>query len=287
MINEENSPDLARPLAAVMSSGFFGFFAHAGFLQGLADLGLEPDAYAGSSSGALVAATAAGGVSPGDMLERFAGLGRREFWDPPPPARLLALALRGLRGMTGYLRGRALLSLLQRHLPAERFEDLARPCLVSTLDLGDCRRRIIGEGPLAPAVAASGAVPMLFEPVAHLGTLLADGGLVDKAPVLAAKELLGASTIIVHLLPSSSLEQPLRRVLRRRLTPIALERRGVDAAREEHYRDQVEAVRRQGVRVLEVRGAGYPRCGPRRLAAGPSAFAAARERTRSLLAPQL
>ena len=46
---------LPRPIAAVMSSGYFGFFAHAGFLQGLKNLGVEPDFYAGSSSGALVA----------------------------------------------------------------------------------------------------------------------------------------------------------------------------------------------------------------------------------------
>lgn len=283
-MNEQlKSPDLSRPVVAVMSSGFFGFFAHAGFLQGLAELGVEPDAFAGSSSGALVAATAAGGVPPDQMLERFAGLGKRQFWDPWPPGRLLAWAARGMRGMTGYLRGQALLRLLGQHLPAERFEDLAKPCLMSTLDLATCRRRILDSGPLAPAVAASGAVPMLFTPVAHMGSLLVDGGLIDKAPLLAAREHLGAATIIVHLLPSSSLERPLERVLRGRLTPIALERRGVDAAREEHYRDQMADVRRQGTQVLEVRGEGYPRCGPRRLGSGPMAFAAARERTKSLL----
>lgn len=51
---------LPRPLVAVMSSGFFEFFAHAGFLQALEGLGVRPDAYAGTSSNALVVAYAAG-----------------------------------------------------------------------------------------------------------------------------------------------------------------------------------------------------------------------------------
>ena len=40
-------------IGVVFSSGFFGFFAHAGFLAGLRDFGMAPSGYSGASSGAI------------------------------------------------------------------------------------------------------------------------------------------------------------------------------------------------------------------------------------------
>ena len=45
------------PFTLGMSSGFFGFFAHAGVLAALEEQGLTPRAVAGSSAGALVTGT--------------------------------------------------------------------------------------------------------------------------------------------------------------------------------------------------------------------------------------
>jgi len=50
-------------LGVAFSSGFFGFFAHAGFLAALRELEITPSAYSGASSGAIVAAMAATGMS--------------------------------------------------------------------------------------------------------------------------------------------------------------------------------------------------------------------------------
>lgn len=271
--------DLPRPLVAVMSSGFFGFFAHAGFLQGLADLGVEPDAYAGSSSGALVAAYAAGGLAPLEMLERFQQLKRDDFWDPPRPAVLIRSLLRGLRGQTGYLAGTGFQALLEANLPCQRFEDCPRGCLMVALDLISGRRMVLDRGSLPVAVRASGTVPMLFAAVEHAGGLLVDGGLTDKAPVLAAAERFGAKTLVVNLLPSASLEGDPLGFLRRRGTPWRLQAKAVDAARQQNYEDQLAWVRGQGLTVVDLCQAGLPRCGPRRLHLGPRAFAQAREAT--------
>lgn len=279
----DDAPKPPRPLVAVMSSGFFGFFAHAGFLQALADLGLEPDAYAGSSSGALAAAFAAGGMTPRRMLDGFGALRRSDFWDPPRPAGLIRLLLNGFRGRTGYLSGRAFAKLLERDLPAQRFEDCPKPCLISTLDLETGRRRILKQGPLAPAVVASGAVPMMFCAPRLEGRLLLDGGLVDKAPLLAAREHLGAASLVVHLLPSSSLDKPLTAALHRPGTPLRIQARAIDGARWQNYLDQMDRLREMGVKVWEVRGEGLPRLGPRRLRLGPEAFAKARANARFCL----
>ncbi len=273
-----------RPLVAVMSSGFFGFFAHAGFLQALEDLGLEPDAYAGSSSGALVAAFAAAGFSPRQMLQGFSNLRREHFWDPPRGAGLLRHLLGLFRGRTGYLEGRAFQRLLERDLPVASFQQCPKPCLVSTLDLISNQRVILDQGPLAPAVVASGAVPMLFSAVSHQGHLLVDGGLVDKAPVLAACRKWDPATLVVHLLPSASLEKPLPALLARPLAPLCLQARAIDAARQENYRDQVSLARTMGVEIREVISAGLPRPGPKTLPQGPRAFELARSAARRSLA---
>ncbi|MFH1033629.1 MAG: patatin-like phospholipase family protein [Pseudomonadota bacterium] len=275
---------LPRPLVAVMSSGFFGFFAHAGFLQALEDLGLRPDAYAGASSGALVAAYAAGGMAPERMRELFQGLSRRDFWDPPTAGVLFKSLLRAGRGQTGYLRGQAFQRLLEDSLPCPTFEDCPKPCLLVALDLARGARAWLTRGPLAPAVRASGAVPLLFAAVELDGGLMVDGGLVDKAPLLGAAERLGAKTLLVHWLPSSSLEREPLAFLQKRLSPLALQSQAVDAARQQHYQDQLACLRGRGLTVLEVQGRGLPRPGPRRLHLGPGAFAAARAQTLAALA---
>ncbi len=274
---------LPRPLVAVMSSGFFGFFGHAGFLQALEDLGVAPDAYAGASSGALVAAYAAGGLAPARMLELFQQISRRDFWDPLPPSALLKSVLRGGRGQTGYLRGLAFQRLLEKSLPCPTFEACAKGCLMVALDLAGQGRALLTSGPLAPAVRASGAVPMLFAAVELDGGLLVDGGLVDKAPMAAAVRHFGARSLLVHLLPSASLERPPLSFLRRRLSPLALQSQAVDLARQQHYLDQMAGLREQGLTLLEVVGRGLPRPGPRQLHRGGQAFAAARAGTLAAL----
>ncbi|CAO0820729.1 NTE family protein [Desulfarculales bacterium] len=270
---------LPRPLVAVMSSGFFGFFAHAGFLQALEDLGVVPDVYAGTSSGALAAAYAAGGMPPGHMLELFQRLSRRDFWDPLPPSALLRSLLRGGRGQTGYLRGLAFQRLLEQSLPCPTFESCPRGCLMVALDLAGGCRSLLTRGPLAPAVRASGAVPLLFAAVELDGGLMVDGGLVDKAPLAEAARHFRAKSLLVHLLPSASLERPPLAFLHKRLSPLALQSQAVSLARQQHYLDQLAELRNRGLTVLEVKGRGLPRPDPRRLYLGSQAFAAARTLT--------
>src|SRR3954467_4624198 len=71
----------ADPFTLAMSSGFFGFYAHAGFLSVLEDEGLLPARVCGSSAGALVAGLWAAGLSTTQIRERFIALRREQFWD--------------------------------------------------------------------------------------------------------------------------------------------------------------------------------------------------------------
>jgi len=154
------------PFTLVMSSGFFGFYAHAGVLRALEDVGFLPTRAAGSSAGALVTGAFCAGVSSSRLCTRLAELERREFWDPGP----------GL----GFLRGRRFAAMLDALLPVRDFADCRIPVSISVFDVNARATRVLASGPLAPAMQASCTVPFMFHPVRHQGRSLLDGGILDR-----------------------------------------------------------------------------------------------------------
>lgn len=160
-----------QPFTLAMSSGFFGFFAHAGVLCTLEAENLLPARVAGSSAGALVTGLWAAGLSGAELAARLRALKRADFWDP-------ALG-------PGLLRGRRFRELLQSLLPVSTFAECKVPAAVSVFDAVARRTKVFTDGELAPAIQASCTVPLLFQPVIHQGRPLFDGGLLDR-PGLAA-----------------------------------------------------------------------------------------------------
>lgn len=225
----------AEPFALAMSSGFFGFFAHCGVLTVLEEQGLAPSRVAGSSAGALVTGAWAAGLDAGRLAEELLRLERAHFWDPAPGAGLLA--------------GRLFRARLEALLPTRDLEGCRVPVAVSVYDLARRRVRVLSKGPIAPALHASCAVPLLFHPVRHAGAWLVDGGVADR-PGLAG--LADAPRVLFHHLASRS---PWRR-------------RGSPA---------LAVPTRVGLTTLVVDD--LPRVGPFRLEAGARAFEAARRAT--------
>lgn len=172
----------AEPFELVLSSGFFGFYAHAGMLEALLEAGLTPRGACGSSAGALVGAAWAAGTSMPELRETLLALRREDFWDPAP----------GL----GLLRGGLFRARLESLLRVRRFEDCAQPLAVSTFDVRTRRTHVVTRGELAPAVVASCAVPLLFHPVRHDGRWLLDGGLRDRPGLAGAR---GERRLVHHL----------------------------------------------------------------------------------------
>src|SRR5215471_16635138 len=173
----------AEPFTLAMSSGFFGFYAHAGVLRVLEDENLLPARAAGSSAGALVTAAWSAGVESVQLSERLSALQRRDFWDPGP----------GL----GLLRGRRFASLLEALLPVRTFAQCRIPVALSVFDLAARATRVLESGLLAPAIQASCTVPVMFPPVRHQGRALFDGGILDR-PGLAGVPA-GARVFYHHL----------------------------------------------------------------------------------------
>jgi len=217
-----------KPFTLVMSSGFFGFYAHTGVVTVLEEQGLTPARIAGSSAGALVGALWGAGIPAARIREELLGLRRSDFWDLWP----------GL----GLLRGGLFRALLERVLPVKTFEESPVPLALSVWDVLARRTAVLERGPLAPAIHASCALPVLFHPVRHGGRLYADGGIADRPGLAGVSE--GERVLYHHLIARSP--------WRRRNSPA------------------LRVPERPGLQAIAL--AGLPRLGPFRLARGRDAM---------------
>jgi len=184
---------LERPFELIMSSGFFGFFAHTGVVSALEEAGLEPALVGGSSAGALIAGLWGAGLSADAIRDRLFTLERKDFWDPDP--------LFWLRG--GVLRGERFQTLLEEVLPPgiTRIEDCPTTVRVVVFDIADRKARSLGSGPLATAIRASCAVPAMFQPIELDNRRYLDGGITDRAGISAATP---GARVLYHHLPAKS-----------------------------------------------------------------------------------
>jgi NTE family protein len=176
------------PFALAMSSGFFSFFAHTGFLTVLEDEGLLPSRVSGSSAGALVTGTWAAGLDAPDLARELLQLERRDFWDPGVGP--------------GFLRGRLFRERLERLLPSARFDGCRIPVAVSAFEVRSRRTRVLESGDLVGAIQASCAVPLLFHPVAIGGRSYLDGGILDRPGLAGMPE--SEPRVLFHHIASKS-----------------------------------------------------------------------------------
>ncbi len=267
-----------KRVGVVLSAGYFGFFGHAGFLAALDAAGIVPSAWAGTSAGALVAAMAAAGLDAAAIGRLLVEVKKEQFWDPAPIASLLDAA-RG-RGITGLLAGARFRKLLEDKLPVRTFEELRTPLVIVTADVSAASPRVHVEGPLSVAVHASCAYPGLFRTVPVDGAQLWDGGLVDKAPLVALAERVPLDALLVHYLPSESRAAPPPKRPHGYLSAMA---QALGAVRHEHYLLQARLLEARGTPVYEL-SPELPKVEPKRLAAGKDALARAAAHAAAALA---
>lgn len=177
----------AKPFTLAMSSGFFGFFAHTGFLAGLEERGLRPSAVRGSSAGALVTGSFAAGLCAQDLAAILFKVRRQDFWDPRPGF--------------GLLGGRLFDRLLRDILPVDQIELCGIPVTLSVFDVLGRRTELLSTGDLATAIRASCALPGLFHPVTVDGRPKLDGGIADRPGLHGLPD--DARVLYHHLLPNS------------------------------------------------------------------------------------
>ncbi|MFA5008879.1 MAG: patatin-like phospholipase family protein [Candidatus Omnitrophota bacterium] len=179
---------------ALGSGGAYGF-SHIGVLRVLEQNHIPIDIICGSSIGSVIAGLWALGTTPDDiekfMIEFAKKLNLFSVWG-------FALPFKGL------WRAKYLENILKKVFKDKTFYDIKHPLKIVVFDFLRKEAKILEEGPLYKAVAASCALPGIFEPINFKDKVLLDGGVLNPLPT---KLLLnyGANKIIaVNVTPSQS-----------------------------------------------------------------------------------
>lgn len=167
-----------------LSSGYFGFFAHLGFVEAVLAEGLRPASITGASAGAIVGASLASGMLIQDIKSEFLNLEKKHFWDP--------------KIGFGYIGGKLLEQNLGRFLKPQ-MKDLEIPLQVATFNMNQRKTEIFESGDLPKIVRASCAIPFFFHPVRIGQNFYWDGGLQDK---MAWSKVAPSALVLGHNLAS-------------------------------------------------------------------------------------
>lgn len=184
--SREQLPARQPTVALALGGGGARGLAHICVLEVFDELGIRPKVIAGTSIGALFGAAYASGL-PGKLIRAMTeeALGRRIdivrqlFSARSDPVQKL-LNIFPLR--SSLLKPEAILEMIYPSQVATDFKSLGIPLRLVATDLGSRSAVVMSEGPLRQAVAASIAIPVIFQPVVINGRTLVDGGLVNPLP---------------------------------------------------------------------------------------------------------
>ncbi|HKV03848.1 MAG TPA: patatin-like phospholipase family protein [Candidatus Acidoferrales bacterium] len=178
-----------RPkVGLALGGGFARGIAHIGVLRVLEEYEIPIDFIAGTSVGALIAATYASGTPLEEMERQGSDTRFRDFG-------------RWTLSRMGMASNERLEDFLHKFTPAEYFSQMKVPLSIVAADLITGESVHFTDGEIGPALRASCAYPGLFLPVEYRGRVLVDGFLTETVPAEAARDL-GADLVIgVHLEP--------------------------------------------------------------------------------------
>ena len=199
----QNDTATKKPkVGLVLSGGGAKGFAHIGVLKVLDSLNIKIDYVAGTSMGAIVGSLYASGYTGKQLDSLFQSLdfddiindniprAAKTFYERDNSEKYgvtlpfdkfkVSLPSALSRGQNVY----NLLSKLTLHVSEiDNFRKLPTPffCMATNIETGEAV--ILDKGNLAQAVAASGALPSLFQPVVINDKLLIDGGVTNNYPI--------------------------------------------------------------------------------------------------------
>jgi NTE family protein len=159
----------------VLSSGFLAFARHIGFRRVCVEKDVSVTGICGTSSGSVVGALWANGVSERDMIDLL---------NVPRPLDVVDLHWQPWRGLFQF---HTFKEKLRAVLP-EKIEDLPIPFGVGLCTM-DRNAIVVTKGNLVDAIAASCAVPYMFCPMQFEGTFYRDGGFADRIGMQSWKQL--------------------------------------------------------------------------------------------------
>ena len=180
-------------LGLALGSGAAYGFSHIGVLKVLEENDIPVDVICGSSMGAIVAALWAMGKSISDIERAMRKFGKQ----------FSSLSFSGLFGpFRGILKARSLSRILKDMFGEATFADLKHPLKLVAFDFFRRETKILQEGSLYKVIAASCAVPGIFEPVKFKGDILLDGGILNPLPTKILLNSGAHKVIAVNITPS-------------------------------------------------------------------------------------
>ncbi len=183
----------------VLGGGGAKTAAHLGAARALAEGGITPIRWIGTSMGAVMAVALASGDAPESILERMLRLRRADV--------LVADRIGLLRGIWSrhVLKAGPLRATIASVVAARRFADLPAPCTVTAVDVASGAETAFGTGgreaPLLDVLAASCALPPYFPPVTIDGRQYFDGGTRGQVPLRQADGIDCDLVVAVHTGP--------------------------------------------------------------------------------------
>ncbi|MCB1224866.1 MAG: patatin-like phospholipase family protein [Verrucomicrobiales bacterium] len=181
-------------IGLALSGGGARGLAHVGVLEVFEQEGIPIHAVAGCSMGAYTGSLWAAGLPASTLIERA-----QEIPDRRALRRLLDFDYPFTRGL---LKGDRLRKHLERDLGDLTFADLPTALLVVATDLDALDCHVFHEGPVAPAVHASAAIPGVCVPVTLKGHRYTDGGATAPLPVTPLRQCLRVDRVIaVNVMP--------------------------------------------------------------------------------------
>lgn len=174
----------------LLSSGFLAFARHIGFRRAILEKGIEPTGICGTSSGSVVGALWASGMSEEEMISLL--------HEPRPISKINF----NWTVWQGFFHFQTFQELLTQHLP-ERIEDLPIPFGVGVCTMKR-EAQILTKGPLVEAIAASCAIPYVFKPVSVEQVRYRDGGFADRIAAKGWREYRPDEKYAAHIVDRSN-----------------------------------------------------------------------------------
>ncbi len=170
-------------IGLALSGGAARGIAHLAVLETLELEGIPVHAIAGTSSGSVVGALYAAGMTLAEIRKILINTKWKDVLKFTVPRQ-------GLISSEGIYR------FMEAILPVKKFSSLTIPFAAVATDLATGAKVALTTGSVARAVQASCSLPVIFTPTEINKTMLVDGGVASQIPVRTVREELGARHVI-------------------------------------------------------------------------------------------
>ena len=190
-------------VALVLGGGGSKGFAHIGAIEVLEENNIPIDFIVGSSAGSAVGALYADNKNIEETKQILLKAKSDEILDFS-----LMGSLKMFNSLSSPIKGQAYENFIFDNMRSKYFLELKVPLVVVTVNVKTGEKFVIKDGPIAPAVRASSAVPLIISPVSIYGKTLMDGGVIEPVPVKTARSFNPKLIIAININNSPPKDMP-------------------------------------------------------------------------------